>query len=538
MSSEVYNNSYYYGKNEKDQYSQNSDQSQSRSSWGSDTRYMQNYSNTPPQQNYDNGNSVHYSPYHSNTYPVNHFNHSPSGNNYVRFPYPSPNSRGYYRNRYPNVANNQYMGGPGPSYGWQRTQHYKRTRTETGDSDQNLKTTKKKKKPLSQNVPNKKDWTAQDAEVALSTEKAFNKKSKNSLIIKFPDQELSKEIVSQFHPSIENVHFQQPCTPRFCFVTLQESADPEEIINTLNKQKFGEGYLTVEYKKDRDEEQVILADDIDPLTLYVGNLAQEVTKDDIVNLYPNNKRIDIGFAKKMKFTRYAFIGFRTAAESLEAFKRTHCKQMYSKSLIVRFRRLHGTIGMPGEAKPQNPPKTREETPEIPGTASTNGSLNKPEDIPPEADSVGIFEDDLSESLPVNVTSVKREQSSPVSDDESKFEPIFSDRKPPVFDDMIVGESKWNHRPIGKTESNVDVKTESGIKAERQDGNVTVKSEPHESDEELDISNLYRDDDEDEGDGNVNDDDNEEDAFSDMMDFDRIYENMLLHKQKLSTLRRN
>lgn len=139
----------------------------------------------------------------------------------------------------------------------------------------------------------------------------------------------------------------------------QENADPEAVISNLNQQRFGEGYLSAEYKKDREDENNITSDDVDPLTLYVGNLAQEITKEDMVTMYPNSKRIDIGFAKKMKFTRYAFVGFRSVNEAIEAFKKTHNQQMYNKSLIVRFRRLHGTVGMPGEPKAQNPPKSKD-----------------------------------------------------------------------------------------------------------------------------------------------------------------------------------
>lgn len=70
----------------------------------------------------------------------------------------------------------------------------------------------------------------------------------------------------------------------------------------------------------------------------------KVTVDDVVKAYPKHKRIDIGFAKKMKYTRYAFVGFRTVDDAIEAFQNTHSTEMYNKSLIVRFRRLHGTVG--------------------------------------------------------------------------------------------------------------------------------------------------------------------------------------------------
>lgn len=109
---------------------------------------------------------------------------------------------------------------------WQRNQRYKRNRTETGIDleEPRSKSAKKKKKPLSQNVPNRKGWTQEEAEKALNVEKELNKRFKNaSLLIKFPDLELNKEIVAKFHSAIENVHFQQPSAPRFCFVTLKVS---------------------------------------------------------------------------------------------------------------------------------------------------------------------------------------------------------------------------------------------------------------------------------------------------------------------------
>lgn len=228
------------------------------------------------------------------------------------------------------------------------------------DSDSPKKIARKKKKPLSQNMPSRKDWSVEDARRALEVEREFNKRHKSQhLIIKFPDLELNRDIVMKFHPKIDSVHFQQPSTPRFCFVTLKDSACMDQVIRELNKIKFGDGYLTAEPKKDREEDYNIGPEDIDPLNLYVGNLAQEVTVDDVIKAYPKNKRIDIGFAKKMKYTRYAFVCFRTVDDAIEAFQNTHATEMYNKSLIVRFRRLHGTVGLPGEPKPQNPQKRNE-----------------------------------------------------------------------------------------------------------------------------------------------------------------------------------
>lgn len=80
---------------------------------------------------------------------------------------------------------------------------------------------KKKRKPMSKSYPSSK-WDEKDAEKALQAEKDFTKNLKNqSLIIRFPDPELSKDIVKQFHSAIENVHFPQASTPRYCFAHLE-----------------------------------------------------------------------------------------------------------------------------------------------------------------------------------------------------------------------------------------------------------------------------------------------------------------------------
>ncbi|XP_028127836.2 uncharacterized protein LOC114324244 isoform X1 [Diabrotica virgifera virgifera] len=239
-----------------------------------------------------------------------------------------------------------------PMFGNQRQNMYKRRYDGDGK-----KLPKKKKKPLSQVVPQKRDWSLAEARKALDVEKECNKNNKRQgLIIKFPDVELNRDIVSNFHSSIDSVHFQQPSTPRYCFITLRESADPETVIKQLNQIPFGLGFLTAEFKKDREDEQNLQPSDIDPLTLYVGNLAQEITKEDIIKTYPKQKRIDIGYAKKMKYTRYAFVSFYNVDDAVQAFQNTHSTQLYSKSLIVRFRRLHGTVGLPGETK-QNTPRS-------------------------------------------------------------------------------------------------------------------------------------------------------------------------------------
>lgn len=79
---------------------------------------------------------------------------------------------------------------------------------------------KKKRKSMSKSYSSIK-WNGEDAEKALQAERDFVKNlKKQSLIIRFPDPDLSKEIVQKFHPQIESVHFPQSSTPRYCFAHL------------------------------------------------------------------------------------------------------------------------------------------------------------------------------------------------------------------------------------------------------------------------------------------------------------------------------
>lgn len=66
----------------------------------------------------------------------------------------------------------------------------------------------------------KKEWTLEEAEMALKVERELDKSSNPSLVIRFPDLELNEQIVMKLHPAIETVKIQQS-KPRFCFVSLK-----------------------------------------------------------------------------------------------------------------------------------------------------------------------------------------------------------------------------------------------------------------------------------------------------------------------------
>ena len=71
----------------------------------------------------------------------------------------------------------------------------------------------KKKKRTSNGTS--RPWNREAAEKALAVEAECQKNAgSNAIVVRFPDPELSKEIVQKFHSTIENVHFQAPCGAR------------------------------------------------------------------------------------------------------------------------------------------------------------------------------------------------------------------------------------------------------------------------------------------------------------------------------------
>lgn len=232
-------------------------------------------------------------------------------------------------------------------------------------------------------------WNREDAEKALKVEVETTLNLKNeSLIIRFPDPELSRDIVKTYHPSIQNVHFQVPSGPRYCFVQLAPDANTEKVIKMLENVKFGSGHLSVEKKSTKQEEEAS-PESIDPYTLYIGNLPTNVNIQTVKEKFPEAARVDVGFAQRMRYTRYAFIRFNSVSEAIKAYKENHNLVLDSRSIIVRFRRQKGQIDLPGEAKPQQPSKVNVRT----ADAKKNDEENKTDKIKEESKDV---EDDKDE----------------------------------------------------------------------------------------------------------------------------------------------
>ncbi|CAG2060277.1 unnamed protein product [Timema podura] len=323
---------------------------------------------------------------------------APRGQPYFRGHRGMPNNRGFYQrgrgqnvpiryNNYNNSFQRDFYQGPpwnqppppypqqqmqqnSPHHPQQHDQQQQQQQHHQGDSDLQdpnhsgnseetfTKSKANKRRPMSQSYPSR-PWNKEDAERALKEESSHMKGLRNqSLIIRFPDPELSKDIVKAFHPGIDNVHFQVPSGARYCFVQLAEDVNAEIAIKELEQTKFGAGKLVVEKKYNKEEED-LTPEAIDPYTLYIGNLPTNVNVASVKEKFPTASRIDIGFAQRMKFTRYAFIRYNTVDEAIEAYRNTNNLLLDSRSIIVRFRRQRGHVGLPGESKLQKPPKELE-----------------------------------------------------------------------------------------------------------------------------------------------------------------------------------
>lgn len=233
-----------------------------------------------------------------------------------------------------------------------------------------------------------KEWNAEHATMALAMEKECGANIKPSLILKFPDPDLSHDMVYGFSSLIDHVHFQQPSTPRYilfspdkmvisecvcvcsryCSIKLKDGADVDKVKEELSQIDFGNGKIKVEYKNITAIKNEVLCvwvgflannnnhsylyplnqnsiQDIDPYTLFVGNLPTSLSVKRFKAYFVNAGRIDLGFAQRMRQTRYAFIRYRTIEHALIGYKMALKMSSGGRSTVIRFRRLCGNIGM-------------------------------------------------------------------------------------------------------------------------------------------------------------------------------------------------
>lgn len=362
----------------------------------------------------------------------------------------------------------------------------------------------KQRKPMSQSYPSR-PWNREDAERALKIENEYNKTVKaQSLIIKFPDPDLNKDIVREFHPGIQNIHFQSPSGPRYCFIQMADNVNIDEAIKELEKIPFGIGHLKVERKSLRDEDNP-MPEEIDPYTLYIGNLPESVNVNEVKSKFPTAARVDVGYAQKMRNTRYAFIRYNSVDESIAAYKQAHDLMWDTRSIIVRFRRQRGNTCLPGEPKP-NVKKIKEEPNNTSQAKEQKANNNEKQTTQQDTNGENRLQDNAnkaqnksvnqiqqqntdtnqSSQLPASVTSVKTAQQQPWTSQPPQI-PSASEAPPPC---------------PSKTETVQETVMLTEIKEEPEDY------------EEMDmacmLSDNEADDDDDEDEEDIDDDDDDDD----------------------------
>lgn len=85
---------------------------------------------------------------------------------------------------------------------------------------------------------------------------------------------------------ISNFECENTFIHKTILLCLQENADIDKVCGILQKVPFGQGFLSVDIKKAREENSEAQAKDIDPYTLYVGNLPTNVTKSSVIQHFP------------------------------------------------------------------------------------------------------------------------------------------------------------------------------------------------------------------------------------------------------------
>lgn len=215
---------------------------------------------------------------------------------------------------------------------------------------------KAKRKAMSMRYKLSKSWSEQGALMALKAEETNVRKLQKDiiLILRFPDPEISREVVKSYCPDIESVHFQLNFAPRYCLVHLKPGTDVEKTIDDLSKIKFGTGFLSVEIKQIPHKVHSTKLNEIDPFTLYVGNLPTTIACKTLKEHFPGAARIDIGFAQRMKYTRYAFIRYLSVQQAIEAYKRMLDAEICGRTLTIRFRRLTSASDGNKEDEAENP----------------------------------------------------------------------------------------------------------------------------------------------------------------------------------------
>lgn len=131
------------------------------------------------------------------------------------------------------------------------------------------------------------------------------------------------------------------------------------MIEDLKRTQFGSGYLYAERKQ---AEHNCSASDIIPLSLYVTQLEDSVSEEDLKKLYPKSANITIKFEKRNKNhdkTKTARVDFSKVEHAFDAFKASFWCELNSKKINVRFYNNKASHGMPTDIIPSKVQKSSE-----------------------------------------------------------------------------------------------------------------------------------------------------------------------------------
>ncbi|KAI9576727.1 uncharacterized protein LOC119642205 isoform X1 [Glossina fuscipes] len=222
-------------------------------------------------------------------------------------------------------------------------QHNNIMENETANAEPSKSSLRKcRRKTMSARYGIPKEWSRECAIQALQAEEKFSERTERAptLVLRFPDPEVNREIVSNYSPDIAYVYFMQSSASRYCTVRLKREANVQKVIETISKIPFGTGFITAELKSNPSPKPPSTKpEEVDPYTLYVGNLSSTITRNVLREHFPGCARIDIGFAVRLKKTRYAFIRYTNVDDAIQAYQNAFHTQIDNRSIICRFRRI-------------------------------------------------------------------------------------------------------------------------------------------------------------------------------------------------------
>jgi hypothetical protein len=183
------------------------------------------------------------------------------------------------------------------------------------------------------------------------------------LTVKLPDETITQESIRKWSGAIENAIFPKPIEPRTFLLVLKSKSNIKKEIENLKKISFGGGKLVVEERNDFEVKGFSNANTIDPFTLYITNLSMDVTREDLIQFFPesdnvmNPRKHNPGKTSGNQ-TKFAFVSFKTTDEALENLKEKYNADLKGSSMVMRFRRVSISITPPpAEAKKAAAAKT-------------------------------------------------------------------------------------------------------------------------------------------------------------------------------------